>query len=83
MYQGKIKLAMKEFEPAVAQSEQAGYLRKLAECYTKDNQFQKAADTYYREAKIHKALGEKSGDLNTYYAVLAKADALNTNIELY
>jgi hypothetical protein len=83
MNQGKIKLAIKEFELAVAQSEQAGYLRKLAECYTKDNQFQKAADAYYREAKIHKAIGEKSGDLNTYYAVLAKADALNTNIELY
>jgi Beta-mannanase len=83
MNQGKIKLAIKEFELAVAQSEQAGYLRKLAEAYTQDNQFQKAADTYYREAKIHKAIGEKSGDLNTYYAVLAKADALNTEIELY
>ncbi|WP_201006406.1 glycosyl hydrolase [Paenibacillus glycanilyticus] len=83
MNQGKIKLAIKEFELAVAQSEQAGYLRKLAEAYTLDNQFQKAADTYYREAKIHKAIGEKSGDLNTYFAVLAKADALNTEIDLY
>ncbi|MUT68424.1 glycosyl hydrolase [Paenibacillus sp. NEAU-GSW1] len=81
--QGKVKLAIREFELAVAQSEQAGYLRKLAEAYELDHQYQKAADTYYREAKIHKKIGEKSGDLNTYYAVLAMADALNTNIELY
>lgn len=83
MNKGQIKLAIREFELAVAQSVQAGYLRKLAEAYTKDNQFQKAADTYYREAKIHKAIGEKSGDLNTYFAVLAKADALHTQIDLY
>ncbi|MFF2093821.1 glycosyl hydrolase [Paenibacillus sp. NPDC058174] len=81
--QGKTKLAIKELELAVAQSEQAGYLRKLAEAYQLDNQFQKAADTYYREAKIHKKLGEKSGDLNTYYAVLALADGLNTEIEFF
>lgn len=83
MKQGNVKKAIYEFEQAVKQSEQAGYLRKLAEAYELDKQFQKAADTYYREAKVHLRIGQQSGDLNTYYAVLAKADALNTEIELY
>lgn len=81
--QGKLKQAIAELEQAVAQSEQAGYLRKLAEAYEQNKQYQKAADIYYREARIHQRLGEQSGDLNTYYAVLAKADALNTEIEVY
>lgn len=81
--QGKLKQAIAELEQAVSQSEQAGYLRKLAEAYEQSKQYQKAADTYYREARIHKVLGDQSGDLNTYYAVLAKADALNTEIEVY
>lgn len=83
MKQGKYKQAIVQFQEAVKQTENASYLRKLAEAYEKDGQFQRAADTYYAEAKIHYALGLKSGDMNTYFAVMAMADALNTEIELF
>lgn len=83
MKQGKYKQAIVQLQEAVKQTSNASYLRKLAEAYEKDGQFQRAADTYYAEAKIHYELGLKSGDMNTYFAVLAMADALNTEIELY
>lgn len=83
MEKGNYKEAIVKFKAAVKQTENASYLRKLAEAYEKDGQYQNAADTYYAEAKIHYALGLKSGDMNTYFAVLAMADALNTEIELY
>ena len=80
---GKYKEAIVHLVAANKQSKQAGYLRLLAEAYEKDGQFQNAANTYYEEAEIHRLLGEKSGDMNTYFAVLAMADALNTEIEIY
>lgn len=83
MDKGKYKEAIVQLKAAVKQTKNASYLRKLAEAYEKDGQYQNAADTYYTEADIHYALGLKSGDMNTYFAVLSMADALNTEIELY
>lgn len=65
-------------EEAVKYSSNASYYRKLAEAYTALNEFQKAADAYYREAEIHLELSKSSGNMNTYLAVMAKANALNT-----
>lgn len=81
--QGKYKQAITAMEQAIKQSKMASYLRLLAESYEADKQFQKAADTYYSEAAIHYDLGKKSGNMNTYFAVLAKAEKLNTEVELY
>jgi len=83
MDKGKYKEAIVKLKAAVKQTKNGSYLRKLAEAYEKDGQYQNAADTYYAEADIHYALGLKSGDMNTYFAVLAMADALNTEIELF
>lgn len=83
MKKGKYKEAIRELEASIKQSRQASSLRLLAEVYELDGQIQKAADTYYEEAELHRLLGEKSGDMNTYFAVLAMADALNTEIEIF
>lgn len=83
MDEGKYAQAIPKLQEALKYSEEAAYLRKLAEAYEATNQFQKAAETYYREAEVARRIGEKSGDLNTYFAVLAKADSLNTSIEFY
>jgi len=84
MKKGKYPEAIAHFKESVKQEpKNASYLRGLAEAYEKNAQFQLAADTYYKEAAIHYELGTKSGDLNTYYAVLNIADSLNTEIDLY
>lgn len=83
MNKGKYKEAIAQLKEAVKQTKNASYLRKLAEAYEQDGQFQNAANTYYEEASIHYQLGLKSGDMNTYFAVMAMADALNTEVELY
>jgi len=83
MDKGNYKEAIVQLKAAVKQTKNASYLRKLAEAYEKDGQYQNAANTYYAEAEIHYELGIKSGDMNTYFAVLSLADALNTEIELY
>lgn len=80
---GNYKEAIVQLKAAVKQTKNASYLRKLAEAYEKDGQYQNAANTYYSEAEIHYELGLKNGDMNTYFAVLSLADALNTEIELY
>lgn len=77
--QGKYPEAIKELERAASISAKASTLRKLAEAYEKNKNYQKAADTYYREAEVHR----KRGDTNTYLAVKNRADALNTEISIY
>ncbi|NEU30377.1 hypothetical protein GN156_06230 [bacterium LRH843] len=77
--QGKTTEAIAELERAAAISAKASTLRKLAEAYEKNKQYQKAAETYYREAEVHR----KRGDQNTYLAVKAMADALNTEVDLF
>ena len=65
LQQGKITQAIHELEHAVLQSPQGAYLRKLAEAYEANGQYQKAADTYYREAQVHL----KRGDTDAYLVV--------------
>jgi beta-mannanase len=77
--EGRVADAIKELEQAAAISEKASTLRKLAEAYEIKGNFQKAAETYYREAEVHK----KRGATNTYLATKNKADALNTEIEIF
>lgn len=79
MNKGNYTGAIVEFQRAVAISPKASTYRQLAISYEKTNQFQKAAETYYIEANIHRSLG----NMNTYQAVKNLADALNTEIELY
>lgn len=79
LQRGKITQAIHELEHAVAQSAQAAYLRKLGESYQANGQYQKAADTYYREAQIHL----KKGSMDAYLVVKAKGDALNSQIKLF
>lgn len=59
MDKGKYKEAIVKLKAAVKQTKNGSYLRKLAEAYEKDGQYQNAADTYYAEADIHYALGLK------------------------
>jgi len=68
---------------ALKQNQSVAYYRLLAESYEQLEQYQNAANTFYDEAKVQHALALKSGDYNTYYAVLARADKLNTELELY
>lgn len=76
---GKVKEAIVKLEKAAKISPIASTLRKLGEAYEKNNEFQKAANTYYQEANVHK----KRGDTQTYLAVKNKADALNSEISIY
>lgn len=76
---GKVADAIKELEKAAAISAKASTLRKLAEAYELSGKFQKAAETYSREADVHK----RQGAVNTYLATKNKADALNTEIEVF
>ena len=79
LQQGKITQAIHELEHAVLQSPQGAYLRKLAEAYEANGQYQKAADTYYREAQVHL----KRGDTDAYLVVKGKGDALSSEIQLF
>ncbi|WLR51334.1 stalk domain-containing protein [Bacillus tianshenii] len=76
---GRLNEAIKELEKAASISAKASTLRKLAEVYEANGQYQQAAKTYYREAAVHKKLGAE----NTYLATKNKADALNSEIELF
>lgn len=79
MEKGNYSGAIIQFEKAIAISPKASTYRRLAISYEKTNQFQKAAETYYLEANVFRALG----DLDTYQAVKNMGDALNTEIEIY
>jgi hypothetical protein len=83
MNKGSYVKAAQLLEEAVRYTSNASYYRKLAESYVALNEFQKAADTYYKEASIHLELANSSGNMNTYLAVIAKANALNSEIDLY
>lgn len=75
----KYKEAIHEFEHAISQLPQAPYIRGLALAYEGDNQYQKAALTYYKEAEARK----KYGDMEAYYAVKLMGDRLNTDIRVF
>lgn len=79
MNKGNYTGAIVEFQKAIKISPKASTYRQLAISYEKTNQFQKAAETYYAEAELHR----KRGDVNTYEAVKSMGDALNTEIELF
>jgi len=82
--QGKYEQAIPLLISALQQeSENSGYYRLLAQSYEKTGQYQLAAETYYSEAKVHYKLAQKSGDYNTYFAVINIADKLNSELELY
>jgi len=82
--QGNYSKAIPLIKSALKQQKNVtGYYRLLAECYEQTRQNQLAAETYYAEAKIQYQLALKSGDYNTYYAVLALAEKLNSELELY
>ncbi|RHW36151.1 hypothetical protein D1B33_10950 [Lysinibacillus yapensis] len=68
---------------AATESNNASYYRKLAQAYEANKQYQKASDTLYTEAKLHYKIGMKTGDMNTYHAVIAMAERLNSELELY
>lgn len=76
---GKVREAIVELEKAAAISSKASTLRKLAEAYERNQEFQKAANTYYQEAEIHR----KRGDTQTYLAVKAMADSLHSDIDIF
>ncbi|QPC47538.1 stalk domain-containing protein [Mangrovibacillus cuniculi] len=76
---GRYSEAIVQFETAISISPKASSYRNLAISHEKIEQFQKAADAYYAEAAIH----QKLGDTNTYLATKAKADALNTDVDVY
>ncbi|GAB6454632.1 stalk domain-containing protein [Bacillus cereus] len=73
------KHAITEFQYAVNLEPNASYLRKLAESYKLDGQYQKASETHYKEANVY----YKMGDMNTYYAVIRIAESLNSSVDLY
>lgn len=81
---GKYNEAIPLFEAAIKQdASNSGYYRILALSYEKTNQYQLAAETYYKEADVHYKGAIKSGNYNTYYATLNLADKLNSELELY
>ena len=78
--QKKYDLAIVEFEKALpALSDQAQLYGNLAECYEFTNQYQKAANNYYKKAELLKS----KGLMNEYLAVKKKGDSLNSEIEFY
>ena len=82
--QGNYVAAIPLLQSAIEQNQSnSGYYRLLAESYEKSGQYQKAAETYFAEAEVHYKLAVKSGDYNTYFAVINKAEKLNSELELY
>lgn len=77
--QGRAIEAIKELEIASSLSPKASTLRKLAEAYELNKEFQKAAEAYYQEAAVH----QSRGDVQTYLAVKRLADALHSEIQIY
>lgn len=75
--------AIPYLKKAATESNNASYYRKLAEAYEANRQYQLASDTLYTEAGIHYKIGQKNGDMNTYHAVIAMAERLNSELELY
>lgn len=81
---GKYSDAIPLFEAAIKQdASNSGYYRLLALSYEKNNQYQLAAETYYKEAEVHYKAAVKSGNYNTYFATINLADKLNSELELY
>ncbi|WP_052130184.1 glycosyl hydrolase [Ureibacillus sinduriensis] len=80
---GNYSKAIPYLKRAAEESNNASYYRKLAEAYEGSGQYQKASDTLYTEAKIHYAIGQKSGDMKTYHAVIIMAERLKSELELY
>lgn len=82
--QGKYEAAIPLLKSALEQENgNTGYYRLLAESYEKSNHYQLAAETYYAEAEVQYKLAQKSGDYNTYFAVINKAEKLYSELELY
>lgn len=51
----------------------------MSNCYEKLSQFQKASETLYLEANLHKKMGQQ----NTYLATLDKANKLHSEVATY
>jgi beta-mannanase len=80
---GKADQAIPYLKRAANSGENASYYRQLAIAYEETNQYQRAADTLYKEADLHYKKAQATGDMNTYFATLHKADQLNSEIDLF
>ncbi|WP_332646970.1 stalk domain-containing protein [Lysinibacillus sp. 54212] len=76
---GRCDLAIPQYQKAISISKKASTYRGLAVCYEKLGQFQNAANTYYAEAELHKALGATQ----TYLATKQLADNLFSEVDVY
>lgn len=81
--QGKAKEAIPYLERAASTGGNASYYRQLATAYEETKQYQKAADTLYKEAELHYKKAQQTGDYNTYFATLRMADRLNSEIDIF